>query len=68
MKKIGLLMMIILLSNNLFGQNAFTLENAVDYALENNRVSKNATSDLEIANAKKMGNNCNRTSSNKCIY
>ena len=53
MKKIGLLMIIILLSNNLFGQNAFTLENAVDYALENNRVSKNATSDLEIANAKK---------------
>ncbi|MDC0248948.1 TolC family protein [Flavobacteriaceae bacterium] len=53
MKKIGLLMIIILLSNNLFGQNAFTLENAVDYALENNRVSKNAKSDLEIANAKK---------------
>ena len=53
MKKTGLLMIIILLSNNLFGQNAFTLENAVDYALENNRVSKNATSDLEIANAKK---------------
>ena len=53
MKKIGLLMIIILLSNNLIGQNAFTLENAVDYALENNRVSKNATSDLEIANAKK---------------
>jgi len=53
MKKIGLLMIIILLSNNLFGQNAFTLENAVDYALENNRLSKNATSDLEIANAKK---------------
>ena len=53
MKKIGLLMIIILLSNNLFGQNAFTLENAIDYALENNRLSKNATSDLEIANAKK---------------
>lgn len=53
MKKTGLLIIIILLSNNLFGQNAFTLENAVDYALENNRVSKNATSDLEIANAKK---------------
>ena len=51
MKKIGLLMIIILLSNNLFGQNAFTLENAIDYALENNRLSKNATSDLEIANA-----------------
>jgi hypothetical protein len=40
MKKIGLLMIIILLSNNLFGQNAFTLENAVDYALENNRAFK----------------------------
>ena len=53
MKKTGLLMIIILLSNNLFGQNAFTLENAIDYALENNRLSKNATSDLEIANAKK---------------
>ena len=53
MKKIGLLMIIILLSNNLFGQNAFTLENAIDYALENNRLSKNATSNLEIANAKK---------------
>ena len=53
MKKIGLLIIIILLSNNLFGQNAFTLENAIDYALENNRLSKNATSDLEIANAKK---------------
>ena len=53
MKKIGLLMIIILLSNNLFGQNAFTLENAIDYALENNRLSKNANSDLEIANAKK---------------
>ena len=53
MKKIGLLMIIILLSNNLFGQNAFTLENAIDYALDNNRLSKNATSDLEIANAKK---------------
>ena len=53
MKKIGLLMIIILLSNNLFGQNAFTLENAIDYALENNRLSKNATSDLEIANEKK---------------
>ena len=53
MKKIGLLMIIILLSNNLFGQNAFTLENAINYALENNSLSKNATSDLEIANAKK---------------
>ena len=53
MKKTGLLIIIILLSNNLFGQNAFTLENAIDYALENNRLSKNATSDLEIANAKK---------------
>ena len=53
MKKTGLLIIIILLSNNLFGQNAFTLENAIDYALENNRVSKNAKSDLEIANAKK---------------
>ena len=47
------MIIIILLSNNLFGQNAFTLENAIDYALENNRLSKNATSDLEIANAKK---------------
>ena len=53
MKKTGLLIIIILLSNNLFGQNAFTLENAIDYALQNNRLSKNATSDLEIANAKK---------------
>lgn len=53
MKKTGLLIIVILLSNNLFGQNAFTLENAIDYALENNRLSKNATSDLEIANAKK---------------
>ena len=53
MKKTGLLIIIILLSNNLFGQNAFTLENAIDYALENNRLSKNANSDLEIANAKK---------------
>ena len=53
MKKTGLLIIIILLSNNLFGQNAFTVENAIDYALENNRLSKNATSDLEIANAKK---------------
>ena len=53
MKKTGLLIIIILLSNNLFGQNAFTLENAIDYALKNNRLSKNATSDLEIANAKK---------------
>ena len=53
MKKTGLLIIIILLSNNLFGQNAFTLENAIEYALENNRLSKNATSDLEIANAKK---------------
>ena len=53
MKKTGLLIIIILLSNNLFGQNAFTLENAIDYALENNRLSKNATSDLQIANAKK---------------
>ena len=53
MKKTGLLIIIILLSNNLFGQNAFTLENAIDYALDNNRLSKNATSDLEIANAKK---------------
>ena len=53
MKKTGLLIIIILLSNNLFGQNTFTLENAIDYALDNNRLSKNATSDLEIANAKK---------------
>jgi len=68
MKKTGLLIIIILMSNNLFGQNAFTLENAIDYALENNRLSKNANSDLEIANAKKMGNDSNRTSSDKCIY
>ena len=33
--------------------NAFTLDAAVSYALENNSASKNASSDLEIAQAKK---------------
>ena len=33
--------------------NAFTLNDAVSYALKNNSASKNASSDLEIAQAKK---------------
>ena len=33
--------------------NSFTLDEAVSYALKNNSASKNASSDLEIAQAKK---------------
>ena len=53
MKKTVLFICLSLISLTLKSQNAFTLESTIEYALENNRLSKNATSDLEIANAKK---------------
>ena len=53
MKKIALFICIALLTGDLKGQDSFSLEDAVNYALQNNRSAKNATSDLKIANAKK---------------
>ena len=53
MKKIVLFITLSLLSFNLKSQNAFTLESAIEYSLNNNRLSKNAASDIEKANAKK---------------
>ena len=53
MKKTVLFICLSLISLTLKSQNAFTLESTIEYALENNRLSKNATSDVEIANAKK---------------
>ena len=53
MKKTVLFICLSLISLTLKSQNAFTLESTIEYALENNRLSKNATSDIEIANAKK---------------
>jgi len=53
MKKIVLSITLSLLYYNLIGQNAFTLENAIDYSLKNNRFSKNAAYDIKKANAKK---------------
>ena len=53
MKKIVLFITLTLLSFNLKSQNAFTLESAIEYSLNNNRLSKNAANDIEKANAKK---------------
>ena len=53
MKKTVVFICLLLLSTNIKSQDSFSLEDAINYALQNNRLSKNATSDLEIANAKK---------------
>ena len=53
MKKIVVFICLLLLSTDIKSQDSFSLEDAINYALQNNRLSKNATSDLEIANAKK---------------
>jgi len=43
---------------------SFSLQEAIDYALENNRQAKNATLDIEAAKKTKMGNYRNRITSN----
>lgn len=53
MKKTVVFICLLLLSTDIKSQDSFSLEDAINYALQNNRLSKNATSDLEIANAKK---------------
>ena len=53
MKKTGLLIFLIFYSFNLKSQNSFTLNEAIEFGLINNSVSKNAANDIKIANAKK---------------
>ena len=56
MKKQFILILSIFISIASFSQDdiqSFTLQEAIDYALENNRTSKNAERDIEIAKQKK---------------
>tara|TARA_Y100000385_G_scaffold185379_1_gene191439 strand:+ start:193 stop:1521 length:1329 start_codon:yes stop_codon:yes gene_type:complete len=53
MKKIILFISVIFLSSDLTSQDSFTLNEAIEFGLINNSLSKNATNDLKIANAKK---------------
>lgn len=53
MKKTGLLIFLILYSFSLKSQDSFTLNEAIEFGLINNSVSKNAANDIKIANAKK---------------
>lgn len=54
MKKNCLLILFLILGFKISAQSSsYSLEQAVQYALENNTMSKNATNDLEIAQAKK---------------
>ena len=53
MKKTGLLIFLILYSLSLKSQDSFTLNQAIEFGLINNSVSKNAANDVKIANAKK---------------
>lgn len=53
MKKTVVFICLLLLSTDIKSQNSFSLEDAINYALQNNRSAKNATNDLKIANAKK---------------
>jgi len=68
MKKTGLLIFLILYSFSLKSQDSFTLNEAIEFGLINNSISKNAANDIKIANAKKMGNNCYWPSSNQFFY
>jgi outer membrane protein len=43
---------------------SFTLQQAIDYAIQNNYSAINANRDIEICKTKKMGNNNNRIASN----
>jgi len=43
---------------------SFSLQEAIDFALENNRQAKNATLDIEAAKKTKMGNYRNRITTN----
>ena len=53
MKKTGLLIFLILYSFSLKSQDSFTLNEAIEFGLINNSISKNAANDIKIANAKK---------------
>ena len=54
MKKNCLLILFLIIGFKISAQSStYSLEQAVQYALENNTMSKNATNDLEIAQAKK---------------
>ena len=53
MKKTVVFICLLLLSTDIKSQDSFSLEDAINYALQNNRSAKNATNDLKIANAKK---------------
>ena len=53
MKKIATITCLILLSFKLQSQDSFTLNQAIEFGLINNSISKNAVNDLKIANAKK---------------
>ena len=50
MKKIILFISVIFLSSDLTSQDSFTLNEAIEFGLINNSLSKNATNDLKIAN------------------
>jgi hypothetical protein len=68
MKKIATITCLILFSFELQSQDSFTLNQAIEFGLINNSISKNAVNDLKIANAKKMGNYCNWTPANQFFY
>ena len=53
MKKIATITCLILFSFELQSQDSFTLNQAIEFGLINNSISKNAVNDLKIANAKK---------------
>ena len=53
MKKIAIITCLILFSFELQSQDSFTLNQAIEFGLINNSISKNAVNDLKIANAKK---------------
>ena len=53
MKKTVVFICLLLLSTDIKSQDSFSLEDAINYALQNNRSAKNATNNLKIANAKK---------------
>ena len=53
MKKIAVIIYLILFSFELQSQDSFTLNQAIEFGLINNSMSKNAANDVKIANAKK---------------
>ena len=50
--KYKLTLLLVLLNGVIFGQQSFTLQQAIDQAIANNTQSKNARLDVEIAKKK----------------